>query len=84
MISDVPLNKTLRESGLIAIREELGTEMLIPTECGALAIADHQIAHVYVRDLTRRDEVAKLLRGVDGVDVHREPGRLRIEPSQGR
>ena len=76
--SDVPLNKTLREAGLISIREELGTEMLIPTECEALAIADHQIAHVYVRDRERRDEVARLLRAVDGVDsiVPREESQL--------
>ena len=52
--------------------------MLIPTECEALAIADHQIAHVYVRDRERRDEVARLLRAVDGVDsiVPREESQL--------
>ena len=76
--SDVALNKTLREAGMIAVREELGTEMLVPTECDALAIADHQIAHVYVRDSKRREEVAKLLRGVEGVDsiVNREDSEL--------
>ena len=76
--SDVPLNRTLREAGMISIREELGTERLIPTECEALAVADHQIAHVYVRDSNRRDEVAKLLRAVEGVDsiMNREDSEL--------
>src|SRR5438552_11251417 len=52
MAVDTPihLNRLFRERGWIAIREELGREML---DCGAsrvFAVADHQIAHIYLND----------------------------------
>lgn len=75
---DIALNKTLRKAGMISVRQELGTEMLVPTECAALAIADHQIAHVYVRDSHHTQKVAEMLRAIDGVDsvVTREESEL--------
>ena len=47
----------LREHGLIAVREELGLEMLDPGASAAFAVADHQVAHVYVNDPSRLDAV---------------------------
>ncbi|WP_334149119.1 nucleotide pyrophosphatase/phosphodiesterase family protein [Hyphomicrobium sp.] len=44
------INRALREAGLLAIREEDGGEILDIPRCRAFALADHQIAHVYVRD----------------------------------
>ena len=35
---------------MIAVREELGLEMLDPGASAAFAVADHQVAHVYVND----------------------------------
>ena len=46
----VHLNRVLREHGLIAVRDELGHEMLDPGASAAFAVADHQVAHVYVND----------------------------------
>ena len=60
-------NRELRKAGLFGMREELGREMIDPSEGTAFAIADHQLAHVYVRDPARIEEVANLLRSVDGV-----------------
>jgi predicted AlkP superfamily pyrophosphatase or phosphodiesterase len=63
----VHLNRVLRENGLIATREELGRELLDAGESAAFAVADHQVAHVYVNDAARIEEVAALLEKVPGV-----------------
>jgi predicted AlkP superfamily pyrophosphatase or phosphodiesterase len=46
----IHLNRLFRQKGWITVREELGLEML---DCGAsrvFAVADHQVAHIYVND----------------------------------
>ncbi len=63
------INRALREAGLIAVRpEEFGREILDPGASAAFAVADHQIAHVYVNDRSRIDEVRALLEKLDGVE----------------
>lgn len=64
----VHLNRVLRERGLIAVREELGRELLDAGESRAFAVADHQIAHVYVNDRARLGEVRQLLERTAGVE----------------
>ncbi len=66
--SPIHLNRVLREHGLIAVREELGHEMLDPGASAAFAVADHQVAHVYVNDRGRLDEVRGILEHVPGVE----------------
>ena len=63
----VHLNRALRQRGLITIREELGHELLDAGASKAFAVADHQIAHVYVNDPSRLDEVRELVRSTPGV-----------------
>jgi predicted AlkP superfamily pyrophosphatase or phosphodiesterase len=63
----VHVNRLLRQHGLIAIREELGREILDAGASVAFAVADHQVAHVYVNDRSRLDEVRSLLEGIDGI-----------------
>jgi predicted AlkP superfamily pyrophosphatase or phosphodiesterase len=63
----VHLNRVLRERGLIAVREELGHELLDAGASAAFAVADHQIAHIYVNDPTRLDEVRRLIEQTPGV-----------------
>ena len=65
----VHINRVLREAGLLAIRDELGTDTLDAGASEAFAVADHQIAHVYVRESARIAEVAALLRAVPGIDL---------------
>jgi predicted AlkP superfamily pyrophosphatase or phosphodiesterase len=63
----IALNRVFRARGWIAIKEELGLELL---DCGAskvFAIADHQIAHVYVNDPSLLGAARAALEGVDGV-----------------
>ncbi len=49
----VHVNRVLREMGCIRVREELGLEVFDPGASAAFAVADHQIAHIYVNDLSR-------------------------------
>ncbi len=65
----IHLNRVLRQHGLIAVREELGHEMLDPGASVAFAVADHQVAHVYVNDRSRLNEVRAILEGVSGVEA---------------
>jgi len=63
----IHLNRIFREHGLIAIREEKGLELLDPGASEAFASADHQIAHIYVKDKSRIEEVKKILATVEGI-----------------
>ena len=65
----VHINRALRHAGLLAVRDELGTEALDAGASAAFAVADHQVAHVYVRDRARIAEVKRLLEQLPGVDA---------------
>ena len=64
----VHINRALRRAGLIAFREELGEEHFDAGASEAFAMADHQVAHVYVRRPERIAEVKALLESLDGVE----------------
>jgi predicted AlkP superfamily pyrophosphatase or phosphodiesterase len=49
------------------VREELGRELLDAGASAAFAVADHQIAHVYVNDPDRLAQVRAILEGTEGV-----------------
>lgn len=63
----VHINRVLREHGYVAVRETLGWELLDAGASTAFAVADHQVAHVYVRDPAQIRAVARLLAGVPGI-----------------
>jgi predicted AlkP superfamily pyrophosphatase or phosphodiesterase len=65
----VHLNRVLREHGLLAVRDEMGREMLDPGASAAFAVADHQVAHIYVNNGRRLDEVRAIVEKVPGVDA---------------
>ena len=72
----VHVNRVLREHGLIAIREELGRELLDAGASTAFAVADHQVAHVYVNDPRRLQAVRGVLEAIPGIErVLDEPGQ---------
>ena len=64
----VHLNRELRKAGLLAVREELGLELLDTGASAAFAVADHQIAHVYVNDPRVKARVQALIEKTDGVE----------------
>ncbi|MBC2840218.1 alkaline phosphatase family protein [Robiginitalea sp. SC105] len=64
----VHLNRVLRNKGLLAIRVERGLELLDAGASEAFAVADHQVAHIYVRNPARLQEVRELIAAVPGVE----------------
>ena len=75
----IHINRTLRDAGLLQVREEMGHELL---DCGAseaFAVADHQVSHIYVRSPQRIREVQELLQRVPGVRaVLEEEGKRQV------
>jgi predicted AlkP superfamily pyrophosphatase or phosphodiesterase len=65
----IHINRILREAGLLRVRREpLGWETLDAGASQAFAVADHQVAHVYVRNSGDRKRVADLLSSVPGIE----------------
>ena len=64
----VHINRELRRHGHIAVRTELGRELLDPGASAAFAVADHQIAHVYVRDATQTGAIRQQLENIAGIE----------------
>jgi predicted AlkP superfamily pyrophosphatase or phosphodiesterase len=65
----IHINRVLRQQGWIAIKDELGLEMI---DCGAsrvFAVADHQVAHVYVNDRSLLDEARSVLESQARIDA---------------
>jgi predicted AlkP superfamily pyrophosphatase or phosphodiesterase len=67
-VAVVHINRVLREHGYVSVRETLGWEQL---DCGAsraFAVADHQVAHVYVNDPRDVAAVQALLARTHGIE----------------
>nr|MBI1231450.1 alkaline phosphatase family protein [Cytophagales bacterium] len=64
----VHINRMLRKEGLIEVKNELGLETLDAGTCRAFAVADHQLAHVYVKDAFDVPRVKALLEKLPGVE----------------
>ncbi len=63
----VHLNRAFRARGWVAVRDELGTDVLDAGASRVFAVADHQVAHVYVNDPTLLEEARTLLQAQPGV-----------------
>ncbi|HEX6337475.1 MAG TPA: nucleotide pyrophosphatase/phosphodiesterase family protein [Jiangellaceae bacterium] len=66
----VDVNRALRRAGLLHVHTNASGELLDTWTSRAFAVADHQLAHVYVRDsgdLPRVREIVSTLPGVDQV-----------------
>ena len=63
----IHINRFLRTEGYLQIREERGLELLDTGECRAFALADHQIAHVYVKYKKDIPELKKQLEKIPGI-----------------
>ena len=74
----VDVNRLLRREGLLEVHTQDGMEYLDPWASRAFAVADHQIAHVYVKDPADVEHVSKLLAELPGVaDVLDAEGKKR-------
>jgi predicted AlkP superfamily pyrophosphatase or phosphodiesterase len=64
----IHLNRLFRTQDWLAIKDELGLELL---DCGAskvFAVADHQVAHIYLNDRALESRVRQLLEKQDGIE----------------
>jgi predicted AlkP superfamily pyrophosphatase or phosphodiesterase len=74
----VDVNRALRRVGLLEVYTQDGMEYLDPGASRAFAVADHQVAHVYVRRPEDVDLARAVLEELDGVgEVLDEEGKKR-------
>jgi predicted AlkP superfamily pyrophosphatase or phosphodiesterase len=75
----IHLNRLFRERGWITVKDELGLELL---DCGAsraFAVADHQVAHIYLNDRSLEGKVRELLESTPSVEgVMSQPGKREL------
>ena len=64
----VGINRLLRAEGFLRVSSQAGMEHLDAPASRAFAVADHQIAHVYVPDPADHAKVRSMLEALDGVD----------------
>jgi predicted AlkP superfamily pyrophosphatase or phosphodiesterase len=69
-------NRLFRAKGWLSIKNELGRETLDCGGCRAFAVADHQVAHVYLNDPSIREEVRVLLESTPGIGEIRVPAEI--------
>ena len=75
----VMINQELRRAGLLEVRDGPFGEMMMPLDSKAFAVVDHQLAHVYVRDSSRKEEIRQLLQKMEGIDQVVDPGELALD-----
>jgi predicted AlkP superfamily pyrophosphatase or phosphodiesterase len=64
----VHLNRVLRKNGYLSVRIERGLELLDAGISDAFAVADHQIAHIYIKNKTHLADIKKLISQQEGVE----------------
>ena len=75
----VGINQILREHGYIEVRDSLTWELLDAGASRAFAVADHQVAHVYIKEAKDISAVKQLLENVDGIErVLDEAGKKKF------
>ena len=75
----VHINRVLRQAGYLTVRDGPFGEMLMPGESKAFAVADHQLAHVYVNDPSVSDDVANKLAAQPGIARVVRPAELELD-----
>jgi predicted AlkP superfamily pyrophosphatase or phosphodiesterase len=64
----VHLNRIFRKQGWLALKDELGLEILDAGASRVFAVADHQIAHIYLNDRSLEKSVRGVLEKTPGVE----------------
>lgn len=81
----IHLNRLFRDQGWLAIKEELGLELLDAGASRVFAVADHQVAHIYVKETGLVGKVRALLENQPGVGrVVQGPDRSALGLDNGR
>jgi len=66
--SPVHLNRIFRGRGWLTVKEELGREILDAGASKVFAVADHQVAHIYLNDRSLENAVREVLAKTAGVE----------------
>jgi predicted AlkP superfamily pyrophosphatase or phosphodiesterase len=74
----IHLNRLFREQGWIAVREELGRELLDPGASAVFAVADHQVAHLYLNQPDLAPRVRALVEERTGATVLGPPEKAAL------
>src|SRR5579863_5399956 len=64
----VHLNRIFRQQGWLTIKDELGLEVLDAGASKVFAVADHQVAHIYLNDHSLETNVRNVLEKTPGID----------------
>ncbi len=64
----VHLNRIFRERGWLTVKDELGLEILDAGTSQVFAVADHQVAHIYLNDTSLEKSVRDVLEKTSGVE----------------
>lgn len=64
----IHLNRLFRRQDWLTVKEELGLELLDAGASQVFAVADHQVAHIYVNDPSLKVRVRELLQSWEGID----------------
>jgi predicted AlkP superfamily pyrophosphatase or phosphodiesterase len=75
----IHLNRLFRQKGWLAIKDELGLELLDAGASKVFAVADHQIAHIYINDPSIAPQLISTLRDVPGIErILDAPGKMEL------
>jgi predicted AlkP superfamily pyrophosphatase or phosphodiesterase len=66
--SPIHLNRIFRKHGWLTVKEELGLELLDAGASKVFAVADHQVAHIYLNDRSLEKSVREVLEKIPDVD----------------
>lgn len=64
----IHLNRLFRQKGWLAIKEELGLELMDAGASKVFAVADHQIAHIYINDPGIAPQLISMLQDTPGIE----------------
>ncbi len=65
----IHINRLFRSMDLVEVREENGLELLDAGASKAFAMADHQIAHVYINDKSKQSQITDNLRAHPDIEL---------------
>jgi predicted AlkP superfamily pyrophosphatase or phosphodiesterase len=63
----IHLNRLFRQKGWLVVKEELGMEILDAGASKVFAVADHQLAHIYLNDRSLEGQVRQALENHGGI-----------------
>ncbi|MGB1925166.1 MAG: alkaline phosphatase family protein, partial [Rubripirellula sp.] len=78
----IHLNIHLRREGFLKVRPGPFGDVLLPGDSDAFAVADHQVAHLYVRDQGNINRVKRFVESIPGVAAVVDPEELDLHHSR--